>query len=79
MKHSTYGAMREPQSPKLLFYLRTVLLVTTRFYLPFQGVSILMQRKVLRWHPAYSRVFKWQPIGMLLGLASKDKRLTPRE
>jgi hypothetical protein len=54
--------MRETQPPKLLFYLRTVLLVTPRFYLSFQDVSILMQRKVLRWHPACSLVFKWQPL-----------------
>jgi len=53
--------MREPQPPKLLFYPRTVLLVTPRFYLSFQGVSILMQRKVLRWHPVCSLVFKRQP------------------
>jgi len=54
--------MREPQSPNLLFYLRSVPLVTPRFYLPFQGVSILMQRKVLRWHPASSPVFKRLPL-----------------
>ena len=56
--------MREPRPPNLLFYPRIVLLVTPRFYLPFQEVSILMQRKVLRWHPACSLVFKWQPFGV---------------
>ena len=54
--------MREPQPPNLLFYPRTGLLVTPRFYPGFRGVPILMQRKVLRWHPACSLVFEWQPL-----------------
>ena len=54
--------MRETQLPNLLFYPRTVLLVTPRFYPPFREASILMQRKVLRWHPAHAPWFKRQPV-----------------
>jgi hypothetical protein len=52
--------MRETQPPKLLFYLRTGLLVTPRFYLSFPGLSNLMQREVLRWHRACRFGFKRQ-------------------
>jgi hypothetical protein len=50
--------------PEALFYPRIVLLVTPRFYPRFRGLPILMQRKVLRWHPASSLVFKWHPFGV---------------
>src|SRR6266481_727560 len=66
--------MREPQPPNLLFYPRTVLLVTPRFYPGFRGVPILMQRKVFRWHPACSLTFEWQPFRVRLALSHEGKQ-----
>ena len=54
--------MRETRPPNLLFYPRTGLLVTPRFYLSFRVVPILMQRKVLRCHPVATLESKRQSL-----------------